>query len=925
MSSENKPTLMVIDGHSLAFRAFYALPVDSFQTKDGQHTNAIHGFISMLMNLLAKEKPTHLAVAFDISRYSFRTREYPEYKATRGETPPEFIGQIPLLQEALHAMNITTIMKEDFEADDVLATLSAQGSAAGFNVLVVSGDRDTIQLVNDDVTLLYPSKQGVSELTRYDAAKIFERYGIQPHQYPEIAALVGETSDNLPGVPKVGEKTAVKWINEYGSLDEILRRRDEIGGKVGESLREFAENAIRNRRLNRLVTDVDLPVEPNDLERAPIDEAAVREMFAKLEFRSLLERVFKTHGIDSKSGGSIAVGEKAQASSPEATAPRHARSSSTSTAVDAPAQRARIEPAQLTEAKVPAPQTLLDEDLQAWLSKIDHSATVGVAIEIEIYDDKISAVGLAHNGQAVLVPWSPVVADVAPLIDWLAGPTPKVFGSAKEQIKSLKRNGLEIGGLAFDVELADWIIRSDVSKRDLYSLVRLYLGQTLPEPDTSQLVPEIEDIGPAGRAWAIDAVAAQVHGDMSATDLKLLLDIELPSLVTLAAMEVRGVHVDSAKLRALASELSARATTSARAAYDLIGREVNLASPKQLQEVLFDQLEMPKTRATKTGYSTDAAALADLQATHPHPFLQHLLDHRDVTKLGQIVETLDASIGSDHRIHTTYLQTGTSTGRLSSLNPNLQNIPIRSEDGRKIRDAFCVGEGFDTLITADYSQIEMRIMAHFSQDAGLIEAFNTGEDLHRFVGARVFGVAPEDVTSEMRSKVKAMSYGLAYGLSAFGLAKQLGIENKEAKQLMGDYFLRFGGVRDYLRSVVEEARDQGYTETLFGRRRPFPDLSSPNRILRDAAERQALNAPIQGTAADIMKLAMVNVEAELVSRKLTSRLLLQVHDELVLEAVNSEIDEVTEILTRNMQTAAQLSVPLDVQVGVGTSWNDAAH
>jgi DNA polymerase-1 len=390
-------------------------------------------------------------------------------------------------------------------------------------------------------------------------------------------------------------------------------------------------------------------------------------------------------------------------------------------------------------------------------------------------------------------------------------------------------------------------------------------------------------------------------------------------------MEVRGVHVDSAKLRALASELSARATTSARAAYDLIGREVNLASPKQLQEVLFDQLEMPKTRATKTGYSTDAAALADLQATHPHPFLQHLLDHRDVTKLGQIVETLDASIGSDHRIHTTYLQTGTSTGRLSSLNPNLQNIPIRSEDGRKIRDAFCVGEGFDTLITADYSQIEMRIMAHFSQDAGLIEAFNTGEDLHRFVGARVFGVAPEDVTSEMRSKVKAMSYGLAYGLSAFGLAKQLGIENKEAKQLMGDYFLRFGGVRDYLRSVVEEARDQGYTETLFGRRRPFPDLSSPNRILRDAAERQALNAPIQGTAADIMKLAMVNVEAELVSRKLTSRLLLQVHDELVLEAVNSEIDEVTEILTRNMQTAAQLSVPLDVQVGVGTSWNDAAH
>lgn len=921
MSNENKPTLMVIDGHSLAFRAFYALPVDSFQTKDGQHTNAIHGFISMLMNLLAKEKPTHLAVAFDISRYSFRTREYPEYKATRGETPPEFIGQIPLLQEALHAMNIVTIMKEDYEADDVLATLSTQGAEAGFNVLVVSGDRDTIQLVNDDVTLLYPSKQGVAELTRYDATKVFERYGIQPHQYPEIAALVGETSDNLPGVPKVGEKTAVKWINEFGSLEEILRRRDEIGGKVGESLREFADNAIRNRRLNRLITDVELPVGPVDLERAPIDEQAVREMFAKLEFRSLLERVFKTHGLDAKAGVNSSPSQSVASDS----TPKSTSSPTLATSSVAPTQRARTEPDVLTEAKVPTPQTLLDEDLRAWLSKIDHGSGLGVAVDVESYDSRISSIGLSHAGQSIFVPWSPVAADVAPVVEWLEGPTPKIMSGAKEQIKTLHASGIALSGLAFDIDLADWIIRADVSKRDLFSLMRLYLGQVLPEPDSSQLVPEVEDIGPAGRAWAIEAIAQQVHADLSATDLTLLLDIEIPSLVTLAAMEVRGVHVDSAALRALANELSARAQVSAQAAFALIGREVNLASPKQLQEVLFDQLEMPKTRATKTGYSTDAAALADLQASHPHPFLQHLLDHRDVTKLGQIVETLDASIGTDKRIHTTYLQTGTSTGRLSSLNPNLQNIPIRSEDGRKIRDAFVVGEGFDTLITADYSQIEMRIMAHFSQDAGLIEAFNTGEDLHRFVGSRVFGVSPADVTPEMRSKVKAMSYGLAYGLSAFGLAKQLGIDNKEAKQLMGDYFLRFGGVRDYLRSVVEEARERGYTETLFGRRRPFPDLSSPNRILRDAAERQALNAPIQGTAADIMKLAMVNVEAELLSRKLRSRLLLQVHDELVLEAVSSEVDEVTEILTRNMETAAQLLVPLDVQVGTGRSWNDAAH
>lgn len=920
MSNENKPTLMLIDGHSLAFRAFYALPVDSFQTQDGQHTNAIHGFISMLMNLLMKEKPSHLAIAFDISRYSFRTREYPEYKATRGETPAEFIGQIPLLQEALHAMNIVTIMKEDFEADDVLATLSSQGSAAGFDVLVVSGDRDTIQLINDDVTLLYPSKQGVSELTRYDAAKVFERYGIQPHQYPEIAALVGETSDNLPGVPKVGEKTAVKWINEFGSLDEILRRRDEIGGKVGESLRDFADNAIRNRRLNRLVTDVELTVSPADLTRGPIDESAVREIFAKLEFRSLLERVFKAHGMSS---GAPAPATPVQASGLSRS--QNTKTTPLNAASPAPAQRGRVEASEIRDAVVPAPAILLDEHLKDWLQKIDHSAGVGVAVDIDSYDGQISSIGLCHNAHSVLVPWSPITADVAPLIEWLAGPTPKIMSRSKEQIKTLASAGIHVEALAFDIELADWIMRADVSKRDLYSLSRLYLSQALPEPDSTQLVPEVEDIGPAGRAWAIEAIATSIHSDMNATELKILLEIEIPTLLTLAAMELRGVHVDSVALRHLASQLSERANSSAKAAFDVIGREVNLASPKQLQEVLFDQLDMPKTRATKTGYTTDAAALADLQASHPHPFLQHLLDHRDVTKLGQIVETLDSSIDSDHRIHTTYLQTGTSTGRLSSLNPNLQNIPIRSEDGRKIRDSFRVGEGFDTLITADYSQIEMRIMAHFSEDTGLIEAFNTGEDLHRFVGARVFGVVPEDVTNEMRSKVKAMSYGLAYGLSAFGLAKQLGIENKEAKQLMGDYFTRFGGVRDYLRSVVDEARERGYTETLFGRRRPFPDLSSPNRILRDAAERQALNAPIQGTAADIMKIAMVNVESEITARKLSSRLLLQVHDELVLEAVDSEIGEVTEILTRNMESAALLRVPLDVQVGTGRSWNDAAH
>lgn len=896
---------MVIDGHSLAFRAFYALPVDSFKTADGQHTNAIHGFISMMLNLLAKEKPTHLAVAFDISRFSFRTREYPEYKGTRGETPPEFIGQVPLLQDALHAMGITTLTKEDFEADDILATLAAQGSAQNYKVLVVSGDRDTIQLIDDNVTLLYPSKQGVSELTRYDATKVFERYGIQPHQYPEIAALVGETSDNLPGVPKVGEKTAVKWINEFGSLDEILRRADEIGGKVGESLREYKDNAIRNRKLNRLVNDVDLPVGPADLERQPFDVEAVKDVFGRLEFKSLLTRVLTLAGetdVTPRQASPVTPSQNSQ-----------------------PALSPVIPSSPINGAIPPRSQQILDEELAAWLHRASDSSPQGIAVEVEVYASGIASVGLATENETVLVPWSPVLADIQPLIDWLAGPTPKIFHGAKEQLKTLFAAGVVVESLGFDTEIADWVLRPDSSKRELGDLAKLYLNEILPEPDPNQLVPDDSALDVAGRAWFIRRIDEAIRSVMDAATLALFLEIELPTLTTLAAMELRGITVNKAKLENLSRELGERAEKAKQEAFAVIGREVNLASPKQLQEVLFDQLGMPKTRATKTGYTTDATALADLQATNPHPFLGLLLEHRDVTKLKQIVETLIQAIGPDGRIHTTYGQTGTSTGRLSSANPNLQNIPIRTADGRRIREAFEVGDGFDTLFTADYSQIEMRIMAHFSEDEGLIEAFISGEDLHRFVGARVFGVQPADVTSDMRSQVKAMSYGLAYGLSAFGLARQLGIDNSAAKKLMADYFQRFGGVRDYLRSVVEEARAQGYTQTLFGRRRPFPDLASPNRVLRDNAERAALNAPMQGTAADIMKIAMIGIEQDLVALGLKSQLLLQVHDELVLEIVESERQQVEKIVVERMSHAAKLSVPLDVQIGLGRNWNDAAH
>lgn len=884
MPDTKKPTLMIIDGHSLAFRAFYALPVDSFQTRDGQHTNAIHGFISMLLNLLKNEKPTHLAVAFDISRYSFRTREYPEYKGTRGETPSEFIGQIPLLQETLKAMGITTITKEDYEADDILATLSVQGNEAGMNVLVVSGDRDTIQLVNENVTLLYPSKQGVSELTRYDPAKVMDRYGIRPEQYPDVAALVGETSDNLIGVPKVGEKTAVKWLGLYGSLQGILDNAENIGGKVGESFREHKENAVRNRRLNRLVTDVELPVGPADLERKPLDADAVREIFARLEFRTLLDRVFKLEG----------GGETAAAPAP-----------------DAPT--------------APVSQELLDEELGGWLARNTAAHPEGLAVHFMIAEGAPTSVGIATATENTRLDWIPGGADYAPFEAWLASDAAKILHDAKPVYKALAHVGVPIAGVRTDTLIAGWLLRPASPDKTLGELVTRYLDEHLPVVDPNQLVPEENADDPALHAWYVARVAAAQLAAIDPGSASVLHDIEIPTTPILAQMEEYGVTVSHEQLADLSAGLALTAADLAERAYAEIGREVNLGSPKQLQEVLFDQLGMPKTRANKTGYSTDAGALADLQAKNPHPFLGLLLEHRDATKLRQIVETVDKAIAPDHRVHTSYVQIGTSTGRISSADPNLQNIPVRSAEGRRIRAAFQVGEGFETLLTADYSQIEMRIMAHLSGDPGLIEAFRSGEDLHRFVGARIFGVEPADVTNEMRTKVKAMSYGLAYGLSAFGLSKQLRIDTKEAKKLMTDYFERFGAVRDYLQNVVEQAKIDGYTTTIFGRRRLFPDLASANRVLRDNAQRAALNAPIQGSAADIMKIAMIGVAGDIAEQDLRSRMLLQVHDELIFEVAEGEGEVLEKIVRERMAGAADLSVPLDVSVGHGQNWDAAAH
>jgi len=877
VTDEGQPTLMLVDGHSLAFRAFYALPVDSFVTPEGQHTNAIHGFLSMLLSLLKNEKPSHLAVAFDVSRFSFRTRIYPEYKGTRGETPPEFIGQVPLLQDALHAMGVITLTKEDYEADDIIATLARKGTEAGFHVLVVSGDRDTFQLVNDNVTVLYPSARGVSELKRYTPQAVEERYGVPPARYPDVAALVGETSDNLVGIEKVGEKTAVKWISQYGSLDGVLEHAEEIGGVVGENLRNQKDRAIRNRELNALVTTVDLPVTAHDLHRGHIDRAAVTEVFGKLRFRTLTERVLALAGDD----GPVVTSS--------------------------------------SSVEVPQPRALVDEELAGWLAQ--HKGPLSF---VPLASSDTLQVAISDGTDCVLVTDTRGSADADPLKQAFSDPAREWWSvQGKADCHVLSRFEWPLPTISGDLRLARWLEHPGRKVDALADIVESHLAETIASDGA--LIPAENDPALAQQAWWLHRVYPRVWEALPESQQVVLTSIELPLLPVLFELERVGIASDTAALDSLHAQLAAQESQFQAEAFAAIGHEVNLGSPKQLQTVLFDELNMPKTRQTKTGYSTDQQALSDLQQSHPHPFLDALMGHRDAAKLRQIVEGLRKAVGEDGRLHTTFDQTGTSTGRLSSLDPNLQNIPARTTVGHDIRRTFVAAQPWEGLLTADYSQIEMRIMAHFSEDEALIEAFHRGEDLHQYVGSQVFEVAPEDVSPEQRTKVKAMSYGLAYGLSAYGLARQLGIEPSEAKNLMGDYFARFGKVRDYLRDVVEQARKVGYTETLFGRRRPFPELSSSNRIAREAAERAALNAPMQGTAADIIKRAMLAVNSEISARGLQSRMLLQVHDELVFEVAPGERESLEEVVVDKMSHAAQLRVPLDVQVGFGSNWDDAAH
>jgi DNA polymerase-1 len=903
--------LLLLDGHSLAYRAWFALPVENFATTTGQPTNAVYGFTAMLINVLRDEKPTRVAVAFDRSEPTFRHERYVEYKAGRTKAPDEFRSQISLIFEVLDALGIRYLSVAGFEADDIIATLATQAEQQGDEALIVSGDRDTFQLVSDKVTVLYNSR-GVSDMKRYDPAGLLEKYGLTPAQYPDFAALRGDPSDNLPSIPGVGEKTATKWITEYGSLENLVNRVGEVKGKAGDALREHLGSVLNNRELTTLVRD--LPAEtigaaPDDLAPQPWDREKIHQLFDTLQFRVLRDRLYQTFP-DGLPG-----------------APR--RTPAAAAAVAAAGGSAGFE----IDASVLGP-----DEVAAWFAEHESAERAGLAVEGTWTGGRGVVTGIAvaaaDGAGAYLDPTALTPDDERALGDWLmAQHHPKALHDAKGPMHALASHAYVLAGLTSDTALAAYLALPGQRTFDLADLSLRYLGKELADRAGDNVQLTLDGSGEEEAALALVHRAAATLGLAAALDedlekrgaTRLLHEIELPLVTVLAEMERTGIAADTEHFAEMSATLYGQVKAAEQAAYAIVGEEFNLGSPKQLQYILFDKRGLPKTKKIKTGYTTDSEALTNLLVTTEDPVLQHIMHHRDASKLKSFVDILALATGDDGRIHTTFNQMIAATGRLSSQDPNLQNIPIRTELGRRIREGFVVGTGYETLLTADYSQIELRIMADLSGDQALIGAFESGHDFHAATASRVFGVDPHTVTPEQRAKIKAMNYGLAYGLSAFGLSNQLRVSVEEARGLMDEYFKEFGGVRDYLQSIVAQARLDGYTSTIMGRRRYLPDLTSDNRQRREMAERMALNAPIQGSAADVIKVAMLRVSGALQAAGLQSRMLLQVHDELIFEVAPGERDALTALVKTEMGGATDLRVPLEVSTGIGRSWAEAAH
>jgi DNA polymerase-1 len=882
--------LLLVDGHSLAYRAFYALPLDNFATSSGQPTNAVFGFTSMLINALKDEKPTHLAIAFDVSRETFRKEMFAEYKANRAKSPDEFRSQLPLINNVIEALQITGIGVKGFEADDVIATLAKQGEKKGMRVSILTGDRDAYQLVNDSITVLY-ARKGVSDIARMTPSAVFEKYELTPQQYPDFAALRGDPSDNLPSVPSVGEKTAIKWIKQYGNLDELIKHASEITGKVGDALRANLDQVKLNRKMTELVKDVSLDISVEDLGVREPNTDLVNKVFTDLEFKSLRERL----GISNSESAKDTKKSKQNNFKIE----KHTKSS-----------------------------------LIEWLKKHDEKPlALDIQFEGNVHGFANIAWGISDQDSGIAFSEEDLSSDELKVLDNFLGDLTKqkIVHGAKDFYQICHKKNINFEGLLSDTEISAYLVNPGLRSYELEDVVMRVLGFVAENANENdgQLTLGQESLNVealASRANSIYQLHLALDSQIKERNLaKLLRELELPLIKVLAHMELIGIAVDLAKLNNLANEFEKIATSHEKEAFKIVGHEFNMGSPKQLQAVLFDERKLPKTKKTKTGFTTDAEGLTELFAKTKDPVLSSILSWRDITKLKQTVVSLIPLAAKDERIHTTFNQTVTSTGRLSSTEPNMQNIPIRTDQGKRIRDCFISGKDYECLLTADYSQIEMRIMAHLSNDPGLIQAFKSGEDLHTTSASLVFGVKPNEVDAELRRQIKAISYGLAYGMGAYGLSQSLDIEVNAAQKLMDEYFKRFGGVRDYLAEVVEQARKLGYTETIMGRRRYFPELTSTDRQRREMAERMALNAPIQGSAADIVKKAMLNADKLLKKENLNSRLLLQVHDELVFEVAQGEKDKVEKIARQAMAEAAALKVPLDVSIGVGSSWDEAAH
>ena len=943
-------TLLVVDGHSLAFRAFFALPVDNFSTSSGQATNAVWGFATMLAQVIDAEKPDHLGVAFDVKGGTFRNEMLPQYKGTREAAPEELLTQLPLIQRMLTALGVTYIEKPGFEGDDVIATLATMGDKAGYHTLVLSGDRDAFQLVDDNVTVLYPGHH-FKDLKHMTPQSIIDKYKVTPAQYPDLAALRGETADNIPGVPGVGDGFAAKWINQFGSLDGICEHADEIGGKKGESLRANIDQVKLNRKVNALVRDVDLGVDIEDLTFGTVDVAQIDALFKELEFGPRTKsRVLKTFNTGAKASNTSGAGESTnneqneQDSSLDLNLPEP-------TSITAPEQFDEWVKAHRVEVKVPgeiADFTVSDYGDGSQRHAICGDA-VGHAWTVAAWGDErpgratAQAIAVATATSAAIVPLPITDTLRAQLARFLKSEHSRtIVHGYKELLHLLGAVDLDMDLPMFDTKLAGYLAQPDFHADSLKQAAEHFLDIHFTETEQpSQGTLDFDDDQVEEdpnehrlRDLAIIRSLAVTLGPIidEREQCWLMRAIELPVSRVLHGMEHTGAKVDSVRLVSMRDQFAAEARQAQEMAWEYAGTEINLQSPKQLQKVLFEDMGLKPTKRTKSGsYTTNAAALQDLYVKsvdneRANGFLGALLRHREINKLKQIVQTLiDATSTSDERIHTTFEQTVAATGRLSSVDPNLQNIPNRNAAGREIRGVFVPGEGYEALMSCDYSQVELRIMADLSDDEALIEAFRSGADFHKYVASMVYKLPVDQITGDQRSHVKAMSYGLAYGLSTYGLAQQLKIAPREAEALKNRYFDTFGKVHDYLESLVVNAREKGYTETIFGRRRYFPALHSTNRVAREAAERAALNAPIQGSAADIMKIAMIRAEQTLAEAHVKSRIILQIHDELVVEIAPGEGDQVTELVRNAMEHAVDLAVPLDVSCGIGSDWQLAAH